>query len=329
MICTYQSPPLVSPLLILLLIFIVQGDKQETAVSIGYLSGVLDPSMTVLVLDDTDEATLRRKLDKIISRYNVSYGGKPTLLAELRSFVWGQPPSPMAAPIPFVASNGPSISSSPRLVLPNKPRVAEYSRPNLKPTEAGAPTTQTAAQQPKTAPLAIIIDGACLNVALGPVLNYKFFAIAQACASVICCRCTPLQKSAVVELVQEQSSMYGDPAVTLSIGDGANDVPMIQKAHIGVGINDGLEGRAAMLASDFSVPRFAHLSQLLLVHGHRSYKRLSKLVLYSFTKNLALALPQFYFSFMCIFSGQMTYFDFLFTMYVTCLPPGVPSFAGC
>ena len=79
---------------------------------------------------------------------------------------------------------------------------------------------------------------------------------------------------------------------------------MVQ-AHVGVGINDGKEGMAAVLAADFAIPRFAMLRQLLLVHGAHSYSRISKLILFSFAKNLALALPNFWFAFASSFSGQV------------------------
>ena len=61
--------------------------------------------------------------------------------------------------------------------------------------------------------------------------------------AVICCRVTPLQKAMVVDLVKKYKQ-----AVTLSIGDGANDVSMIKTAHIGVGIS-GQEGMQVRIFS--------------------------------------------------------------------------------
>ena len=69
-----------------------------------------------------------------------------------------------------------------------------------------------------------------------------------------------------------------DEFITLAIGDGANDCAMILAAHVGVGISDGKEGMAAVLAADFAIPRFAMLTPLLLVHGSHTYSRMSKLV---------------------------------------------------
>ena len=68
------------------------------------------------------------------------------------------------------------------------------------------------------------------------------------------------------------------------LGDGANDVSMIQQADVGVGIS-GLEGRQAVMASDYAISKFEHLERLVLVHGHWNYDRLSRMVLYFFYKN--------------------------------------------
>lgn len=91
---------------------------------------------------------------------------------------------------------------------------------------------------------------------------------------------------------------------TLAIGDGANDVSMIQEADVGVGIT-GLEGLQAARSSDYAIGQFRFLKRLLLVHGHLSYRRLSKVILYSFYKTLTLYLVSFYFSFVNGFSGQL------------------------
>lgn len=102
--------------------------------------------------------------------------------------------------------------------------------------------------------------------------------------------------------------------ITLSIGDGANDVSMIQAAHIGVGIS-GLEGRQAVMASDFAISQFRFLTQLLLVHGRWSYLRICKVVTYFFYKNLIFALTQFLYTFHTGFSGQRFYDDWFQTLY--------------
>lgn len=101
-------------------------------------------------------------------------------------------------------------------------------------------------------------------------------------------RVSPLQKALVVKLVKRNLK-----AILLAIGDGANDVSMIQAAHVGVGIS-GVEGLQAARSADVAIGQFRYLRKLLLVHGAWSYQRISKVILYSFYKNIALYMTQFW-----------------------------------
>uniref|UniRef100_A0A6Q2X7C3 Phospholipid-transporting ATPase n=1 Tax=Esox lucius TaxID=8010 RepID=A0A6Q2X7C3_ESOLU len=142
--------------------------------------------------------------------------------------------------------------------------------------------------------LALIIDGQTLKYALSFELRQAFLDLALSCKAVICCRVSPLQKSEIVDMVKKHVK-----AITLAIGDGANDVGMIQTAHVGVGIS-GNEGMQATNSSDYSIAQFSYLEKLLLVHGAWSYNRVTKCILYCFYKNVVLyiieiftALPPF------------------------------------
>ncbi|GLT86354.1 hypothetical protein SLE2022_044990 [Rubroshorea leprosula] len=157
--------------------------------------------------------------------------------------------------------------------------------------------------------LALVIDGKCLMYALDPSLRVMLLTLSLNCASVVCCRVSPLQKAQVTSLVKK-----GARKITLSIGDGANDVSMIQAAHIGVGIS-GLEGMQAVMASDFAIAQFRFLKDLLLVHGRWSYLRICKVVTYFFYKNLTFTLTQFWFTFNTGFSGQRFYDDWFQSLY--------------
>lgn len=139
-------------------------------------------------------------------------------------------------------------------------------------------------------PLALVIDGHSLKFALEKDIELTLLELACMCKAVVCCRVSPLQKALVVKLVKKHKK-----AILLAIGDGANDVSMIQAAHVGVGIN-GLEGMQAARSSDFAISQFRYLRKLLLVHGAWSYQRLSKLILYSFYKNICLYMTQFWVS---------------------------------
>jgi hypothetical protein len=118
-------------------------------------------------------------------------------------------------------------------------------------------------------------DGKSLSFALEKELSSVFLELAVMCKAVVCCRVSPLQKALVVKLVKKNLK-----AILLAIGDGANDVSMIQAAHIGVGIS-GHEGLQAARSADVAISQFRFLKKLLLVHGTWSYQRLSKLILYS------------------------------------------------
>jgi phospholipid-transporting ATPase len=119
----------------------------------------------------------------------------------------------------------------------------------------------------------------------------------------------PLQKAEVVLLVREYLGK-----ITLSIGDGANDVPMIKTAHIGIGLY-GEEGMSAVQASDYALPEFRMLWRLLLVHGRWNYMRISEMILYFFYKNMLFTIPQFVAAFFNGFSGQTVFDDIYITLY--------------
>lgn len=129
----------------------------------------------------------------------------------------------------------------------------------------------------------IVIDGLTLQCLLkDPDNTHLFFQVGASCRSAVCCRMTPLQKAQIVKLFQENTQ-----GVALAIGDGANDVSMIQESRIGIGIM-GLEGAQAELASDFAIPKFRHLKRLLVVHGRNALYRESQCILFSIYKNVVL-----------------------------------------
>lgn len=166
--------------------------------------------------------------------------------------------------------------------------------------------------------IGLVIDGKTLNAIFQGKLENKFLELTQYCRSVLCCRSTPLQKSMIVKLVRDKLSV-----MTLSIGDGANDVSMIQAADIGIGIS-GQEGMQAVMSSDFAIARFSHLKKLLLVHGHWCYSRLARMVVYYFYKNVCYVNLLFWYQFFCGFSGS-TMIDYwqmiFFNLFFTSLPP--------
>ncbi|VDK68960.1 unnamed protein product [Anisakis simplex] len=99
----------------------------------------------------------------------------------------------------------------------------------------------------------------------------------------MCYRMTPSNKAEIVKLVKK--SLKGK---VLAIGDGANDVPMIQCAD-----NEScsllIQMFKAVMASDFAIARFRFLRTLLMVHGHWCYDRLARTFLYFLYKNAVMS----------------------------------------
>uniref|UniRef100_A0A9J8BIB3 Phospholipid-transporting ATPase n=2 Tax=Cyprinus carpio TaxID=7962 RepID=A0A9J8BIB3_CYPCA len=197
--------------------------------------------------------------------------------------------------------------------------LQEYHRKAVQdapPVKAGVTRSWSTANQD----YGFIIDGATLSIVMNPqhevdASQYKslFLQICQNCTAVLCCRMAPLQKAQIVKMVKTSK---GSP-ITLSIGDGANDVSMILEAHVGIGIK-GKEGRQAVRNSDYAIPKLKHLKKLLLAHGHLYYVRIAHLVQYFFYKNLCFILPQFLYQFFCGYSQQPLYDAAYLTMYNIC-----------
>uniref|UniRef100_A0A8B9QGV1 Phospholipid-transporting ATPase n=1 Tax=Apteryx owenii TaxID=8824 RepID=A0A8B9QGV1_APTOW len=241
-------------------IWVLTGDKQETAVNIGYSCNLLNDDMA----------------DVFIIEGSTS----DDVLNELRNA------REKMKPDSFLDSDEVNIqfekSSKKAKLLPDEQANGVYG---------------------------LVINGHSLAYALEGNLELELVRTACMCKVVICCRVTPLQKAQVVELVKKYKK-----AVTLAIGDGANDVSMIKTAHIGVGIS-GQEGMQAVLSSDFSFAQFRYLQRLLLVHGRWSYIRMSKFLKYFFYKNFAFTLVHFWYGFFSGFSAQTVYDEWFITLY--------------
>ncbi|XP_027924292.1 probable phospholipid-transporting ATPase 8 isoform X2 [Vigna unguiculata] len=242
-------------------LWVLTGDKMETAVNIGYACSLLrkDMKKIVITLDSSDILYLEKQGDK-----------QALAKASLES---------------IKKQIGEGISQI---------NSAKESSNENKGSSSG---------------FGLIIDGKSLDYSLSKNLERSFFELAISCASVICCRSSPKQKARVTRLVK-----LGTGKTTLSIGDGANDVGMLQEADIGVGIS-GAEGMQAVMASDFAIAQFRFLERLLLVHGHWCYRRISMMICYFFYKNIAFGFTLFWFEAYASFSGQAAYNDWYMSFY--------------
>ncbi|XP_051882476.1 phospholipid-transporting ATPase VA [Pristis pectinata] len=252
-------------------IWVLTGDKQETAINIAYSCKLLGQDEELLTMNAESQEDCAALLEQCLN--NIESKSPQNKRSHVTA-------NGLVASVP---SNGTSSSSA-------------ALRHNF----------------------SLVIDGRTLTFALERTLEDKFLALAQSCHTVLCCRSTPLQKSMVVKLVRDKLKV-----MTLAIGDGANDVSMIQVADVGVGIS-GQEGMQAAMASDFAIARFRHLQKLLLVHGHWCYSRLANMVLYFFYKNAMFVALLFWYQFFCGFSGS-TMIDQWYLIFFNLLFSSIPQ----
>ncbi|RPD63418.1 aminophospholipid-transporting P-type ATPase [Lentinus tigrinus ALCF2SS1-6] len=156
----------------------------------------------------------------------------------------------------------------------------------------------------------LVIDGESLQLCLNMFKN-EFIEIATKLSAVVACRCSPTQKADVARLIRKFTKKR-----VCCIGDGGNDVSMIQAADVGVGIV-GKEGKQASLAADFSVTQFSYLTKLLLWHGRNSYRRSAKLAQFVIHRGLIISVMQAVFSSIFYFAPIALYQGYLMAGYAT------------
>ncbi|CAG8562358.1 193_t:CDS:10, partial [Dentiscutata heterogama] len=156
----------------------------------------------------------------------------------------------------------------------------------------------------------LVIDGVSIQFYMDHYKN-EFIEVAVRLPVVVACRCSPTQKADITKLIMEFTGKR-----VCCIGDGGNDVSMIQAAHVGVGIV-GKEGKQASLAADFSITQFSYLTKLLLWHGRNSYKRSAKLAQFVIHRGLIISVIQAVFSALFFFAPIALYQGWLVVGYST------------
>ena len=163
-----------------------------------------------------------------------------------------------------------------------------------------------------TATHMLMIDGTTLSVIVGDeTLSQKFFNVTQAAKTVCVCRCSPTQKAIVAQNIKDMTGK-----VIACIGDGGNDVAMIQKADVGLGIV-GKEGMQASLAADFSVLKFSDIKKLIIWHGRLSYKRSASLSQFVVHRGMIISFIQAIFTCLYFFVTIPIYNGYLILGYST------------
>ncbi|XP_076977406.1 phospholipid-transporting ATPase IK isoform X2 [Tamandua tetradactyla] len=296
-------------------VWVLTGDKQETAVNIGFACHLLSEDMLIL-----DEKEIIRILEAYGESNNNLAGRRDPQQSRFLSHV------KMAMVIngDFLDQLLLSLSREPRALVHHVRMEDDVWREPGQQQEEAPPRSgqlsrawQSFGGQLRDTRLAWRACRRTPRESPEAQRERAFVDLASQCQAVICCRVTPKQKALIVALVKKYQG-----AVTLAIGDGANDVNMIKTAHIGVGLT-GQEGMQAVQNSDYVLGQFCFLQRLLLVHGRWSYLRVCKFLRYFIYKTLASMMVQLWFAFYSGFTAQPLYegwFLALFNLLYTTLP---------
>lgn len=244
-------------------VWVATGDKLETAIAIGYSTMLLSKDMNLIVVRGGEYGQPNSAYNQLRKAVQQFFGGEEALEQMVN-----QPPD-----LELGEREGRKSTNSARSIVgeDNGQRAGGY---------------------------ALIIDGTALGHALSEEFSRELLLdISTQCKAVICCRVSPLQKALIVRLIKD-----GLGVMTLAIGDGANDVSMIQAAHVGVGIA-GEEGLQAVNSSDYAIAQFRYLKRLLLVHGHWCYHRNGTMIINFFYKNWINIFCLFWFQIYCGWSS--------------------------
>ncbi|RGB34694.1 hypothetical protein C1646_701333 [Rhizophagus diaphanus] len=265
-------------------IWVLTGDKMETAISIGFSTCLLSRDMNLIIVRGGAYGESGSAYEQMRNAVEKFFPTDQDIQNNIRS----QVPPVM------------SVNSVPRS---STSHAREMSLGRSLSIISGV------SNSPRPGGHALVIDGVALKYALEEPWSRKLLLdLACRCKGVICCRVSPLQKAKVVELVKE-----GKNVMTCAIGDGANDVSMIQAAHIGIGVA-GEEGLQAVMASDYAIAQFRYLTRLLLVHGHYAYIRNSSMILNFFYKNMIGVGTLFWYQFFCGYSTTIV-FEYTYTLF--------------
>ncbi|NXM76026.1 AT8B3 ATPase, partial [Serilophus lunatus] len=267
-------------------VWVLTGDKQETAMNIGYACRLLTDDMEILEEKEISSApTTLSSHSEILQAYWVSNNNLSGTGEALRSSCLSQQhPEASCHKKRAIIISGEFLDK----IL----HTGEVLKEKKRWLWRWLPSGRTAGPQEQ-----------------GGLMEKAFVDLATSCQAVICCRVTPKQKALIVQLVKKHKKV-----VTLAIGDGANDVNMIKTADIGVGIS-GLEGLQAVQCSDYALAQFSHLQRLLLVHGRWAYLRICKFLRCFFYKTFAGLMAQVWFAFHSGFTAQPLFEGWFLALY--------------
>ncbi|KAK2953220.1 phospholipid-transporting P-type ATPase [Blattamonas nauphoetae] len=321
-------------------IWVLTGDKVDTAVNIAFSTKLFGPDTTPLYLTTAIVNEMNQRYREVLTNH-YSERGKTgdlekemledvvgLLLADLQKYkieIKKEKPKPntlkqikKAIMYPFHA-----CSSSIREARHKKDLEAlDQARQHLEELETkfGHQNDSKPKNGVEKSHFGIVVDGQTLQIILSSsYLIRSFMTLCTDTVGVVCCRIAPMQKALVVRMVQTEEPGL----VSLAVGDGANDVSMIQEARVGVGVL-GKEGTAASRTADYSISQFSFLKRLIVVHGQSNYQRMSEMVKYQLGKNEILMIPVFVRLFFSAFSFPTHYEPWFMTvinLFLLAFPP--------
>ncbi|NWY43364.1 AT8B3 ATPase, partial [Sylvia atricapilla] len=281
-------------------VWVLTGDKQETAMNIGYACKLLTDDMEIL---EEKEVSPAFPVSPLMSNPHSSHSEILQAYWDSNNNLSGSGDTPCSR---HLSQQHPEAPCHKRAIIISGDFLDKILH------------TGEVLKEKKGWPWRWLrCDGVEASQDQGGLVEKAFVDLATSCQAVICCRVTPKQKALMVQLVKKHKK-----AITLAIGDGANDVNMIKTADIGVGIS-GLEGLQAVQCSDYALAQFSFLQRLLLVHGRWNYLRICKFLRYFFYKTFAGLLGQVWFAFHSGFTAQPLYegwFIALYNIFYTAYP---------
>ena len=272
----------------------ITGDKRETAINIARACGLISTKRSVFTM---------------LSHSNLFGGGHFVPLRCLEDIV-RELQDPTSESDPF-ANDIWSLATA-RMGIDTSRRRPDSGGNTLAPPMLSREVTRPDCPAVVKGQFSMVIDGASLSQILASESSRQQLVDVlsfEQCEAVVFCRVSPKQKGEIVRLVQHHLTSKGKSRKsTLAIGDGANDINMINIANVGVGIA-GNEGAQAANSADYAISEFKDLYKLLFVHGRRNFLRTTKFINLFMYKNFLFTLCQFWFSTISLFSGQTVFDD--------------------
>ncbi|ETV89303.1 hypothetical protein, variant [Aphanomyces astaci] len=282
-------------------IWMLTGDKDETAISIANSCGLLSDQSQLVVLNETSQQGCLYQLTNIRKQLRKQGLWKPDVPSrEIALVINGDALECLMNETRPEADNDEKVSTG-RFADPN-----ESTHSVLGVDESNHALGYRDSSFQRTRPTIKGLQDTHSNSDDNDAALALFMQLVTQCCSVIACRLSPIHKAQIIALIKRSKSR----PVTMAVGDGGNDVSMIQEAHIGVGIF-GHEGMQAVRSADFAIGQFRFLSRLILAHGRWNYRRVSIVILFSFYKNMTLVMTLFMYSFLNGYSGQTMYESYL------------------